>query len=157
MDTITIGTTIFQIHLHEEWPCLECVVNEPQEEIQVDWSDAHRTGAGGKGKSVYASSATVSASASSTTDSTGKQNDWKSTESRRIALTAEAKRAETQRRSALAMKNLKASYFGGEAGKGGGTGKSTGKDEEGKKQGRGKRKFEMDRDEGWKRKRGEVE
>jgi hypothetical protein len=55
------------------------------------------------------------------------------------------------------MKNLKASYFGGEAGKGGGTGKSTGKDEEGKKQGRGKRKFEMDRDEGWKRKRGEVE
>jgi hypothetical protein len=77
--------------------------------------------------------------------------NWKETEERRIALTAEAKRADTHRRSALAMKKLRESYFGG----GGGGTSSGGEEKTGAATG-GKRKWEHKResDEGWKKKRG---
>lgn len=79
--------------------------------------------------------------------------NWKETEERRIALTAEAKRADTHRRSALAMKKLRESYFGG--GGGGGDGDTEKKTNTG-----GKRKWgnkadgpQRESDEGWKKKR----
>jgi hypothetical protein len=52
---------------------------------------------------------------------------WNATETRRVALTSEQKRAETARRAGVAMRSLKAQYFGSEAsGKKGGKGKKAG-------------------------------
>ncbi|KAG7530909.1 hypothetical protein FFLO_04732 [Filobasidium floriforme] len=150
LDRLTIGSTTFECHLHPDWPCENCALNDPSSVIPLtDPEESVKA-------TTYTSAGTAAAGSGLSASAAGiptVPGNWKETEERRIALTAEAKRADTHRRSALAMKKLRESYFGGSGG-GGGT-SSGGEEKTGAATG-GKRKWEHKRetDEGWKKKRG---
>ncbi|KAH8087512.1 hypothetical protein HD553DRAFT_294176 [Filobasidium floriforme] len=150
LDRLTIGSTTFECHLHPDWPCEHCALNDPSSVIPLtDPEESVKA-------TTYTSAGTAAAGSGLSASAAGiptVPGNWKETEERRIALTAEAKRADTHRRSALAMKKLRESYFGGSGG-GGGT-SSGGEEKTGAATG-GKRKWEHKResDEGWKKKRG---
>jgi hypothetical protein len=148
LDRLTIGSTTFECHLHPDWPCEHCALNDPSSVIPLtDPEESVKA-------TTYTSAGTAAAGSGLSASAAGiptVPGNWKETEERRIALTAEAKRADTHRRSALAMKKLRESYFGG----GGGGTSSGGEEKTGAATG-GKRKWEHKResDERWKKKRG---
>jgi hypothetical protein len=148
LDRLTIGSTTFECHLHPDWPCENCALNDPSSVIPL--TDPEESAKA----TTYTSAGTAAAGSGLSASAAGiptVPGNWKETEERRIALTAEAKRADTHRRSALAMKKLRESYFGG-----GGGGASSGGEEKTSAATGGKRKWEHKResDEGWKKKRG---
>jgi len=142
LDRISIGATTFECHLHSDWPCEACALEKASVSIPIYAPDDPS-----QNPTVYASAATTGSSSGGIPTVPG---NWKETEERAIAMTAEAKRADTHRRSALAMKKLKESYFGS----GGGGGGANGEEKAG-----GKRKWGnkgdvvRDSDDGWKKKR----
>lgn len=118
---LTIGTTTFECHLHADWPCDTCALHDAAP-IPIDdpstaptSTSTSRTGTPGVGNALDSPVSMPNAS------------QWNATETRRVALTSEAKRMDQARRAGVAMRSLKAQYFGNESGKGKGGGGGKGK------------------------------
>ena len=144
LDRLSIGATTFECHLHSDWPCEACALEKDSVSIPIYTPDDPT-----QNPTVYASAATTGTSSGGIATVPG---NWKETEERTIALTAEAKRADTHRRSALAMKKLKESYFGSGGGGGGSSANGEGK-AGGKRKWGNKGDVVRDSDDGWKKKR----
>ncbi|GHJ87015.1 hypothetical protein NliqN6_3417 [Naganishia liquefaciens] len=113
---LTIGSTTFECHIHADWPCDRCALHDATP-IPID-----EPGATAPLSSTTSRSATPSSTAGVTMPNAAQ---WNPTEARRVALTSEAKRMDQARRAGVAMRSLKAQYFGSEAA--GGKGKGAGR------------------------------
>lgn len=118
---LTIGSTTFECHLHADWPCDRCALHDAAP-LAIDDPSTSSTSAA---PSRTAMPGTGNALDSAVTMPNAAQ--WNTVEARRVALTSEAKRVDQARRAGVAMRSLKAQYFGSEGkAKGGGRGSKAG-------------------------------
>lgn len=89
LSRILIGTSLFEVHLHADWPCPACAVDSNKSNLIPTDPDA-----GSRSATSPAPSETYGQAA------------------RKIAMTADERRNDQRSRSSVAMKQLRESYFG---------------------------------------------